>query len=109
TREADERGRRNSSGADEATAQRFSVAGDMLEAGDVAKALEFAGPALGSISIPSIDFLSRLREKDSIAADQRYAGLLQSATMNPQADANTVSILASYIFTPHLYITFQGN
>jgi len=109
TREADERGRRNSSGADEATAQRFSVAGDMLEAGDVAKALEFAGPALGSISIPSIDFLSRLRDKDSIAADQRYAGLLQNATMNPQADANTVSILASYIFTPHLYITFQGN
>jgi hypothetical protein len=107
-RETDERGRRNS-GVDEATAQRFSVAEDILEAGDVAKALEFAGPALNSISMSSIEFLSRLRDKDSGGADQRYAALLQSAPMNSQADANTVSILASYIFTPHLYITFRGN
>src|SRR4030095_16309679 len=32
-----------------------------------------------------------------------------STPLNPQSDANTISLLASYIFTPHLYIVFHGN
>src|SRR6185369_2510980 len=69
----------------------------------------FADPALTNVSIDSIDFLSNLREKNAAAADGRYAALLSAATANPQSDANTVSLLSSYLFTPHLYMIFQGN
>ena len=107
---ADERnGRSNPFGADEATSQRFTLAKQLVAAGDIARALQFADPALGSINMQSVDFLSRLREKDPGAADQRYATLLGNAALNPQADANTVSLLSSYIFTPHLYVIFQDS
>jgi hypothetical protein len=56
-----------------------------------------------------MSFLSFLREKNAAAADQRYASLLAGSANNPQADANTVSLLSSYIFTPHLYIIFTPN
>src|ERR1041385_5336512 len=84
-RESDDKSRRNASSVDEAASQRFSVAGDLLDGGDVAKALEFGGPALNSISVSSVDFLSRLRDKDSGAADQRYAALLQSAPIDRES------------------------
>jgi hypothetical protein len=106
---SEERRRPRAGEVDGSTAQRFNVAEGMLESGDVATALQLAAPALGSVSLLGVDFLSQLREKDSAAADQRYATMLQNASLNPQADANTVSLLASYIFTPRLYITFQGT
>ena len=56
----------------------------------------------------TIDFLSDLREKNPTAADSAYAALLANSAINPDSDANTVSLLASYIFTPHLYMTFSG-
>src|SRR5439155_374702 len=46
---------------------------------------------------------------DGAAADQRYAALLAMATNNLQSDANTVSLLGSYIFTPHTFVTFDNN
>jgi hypothetical protein len=93
----------------EALSQRLGVAKELLDAGDVERALQFAAPALTVASIESINFLSDLREKDPNAADSRYSALLSSAASNPQADANTVSLLSSYIFTPHLFVTFSGN
>ena len=93
----------------DALSQRVSLARELLEAGDAERALQFADPALTIVSIETIDFLSNLREKDPTAADARYAALLASAANNPQADANTVSLLASYIFTPHLFVTFSGG
>ena len=56
-----------------------------------------------------IDFLSYLREKDAAAADRRYAALLGRAASNLQADANAISLLASYLFTPHIFVTFTGS
>src|SRR2546423_6982494 len=99
----------NPLGSDEATAQRLSLAERLLEDGDAERALQIADPVLGSISMPAIDFLSTLREKQPTTADTRYASLLANAQLNPQSDANTVSLLASYIFTPHLYIGFSGS
>lgn len=93
----------------EAMTQRLSVAKELLNAGDTEHALEFAGPALTVVSIEGINFLSDLREKNATAADSRYAALLTSSTNNAQADANTVSLLSSYIFTPHLFMTFTGK
>lgn len=109
TREATEAKSRSNSSFDEATGQRLSLARQLLGAGDIEQALQFADPVLNSISMQTIDFLAYLREKDSAAADQRYAALLRSTPLNPQSDANTISLLASYIFTPHLYVLFHGN
>jgi len=93
----------------DAGGQRLGIAKDLLESGDAERALQFAAPALTVVSIESIDFLSDLREKNPGAADTRYAALLTSSANDPQADANTVSLLSSYIFTPHMFMTFSGN
>ena len=99
----------NSGELSETLNQRLAVAIELLGAGELERALQFADPALGVVSIPSIDFLTDLREKDANAADIRYGALLTSAANNPQSDANTVSLLSSYIFTPHLFVVFRGT
>ncbi|HET6979701.1 MAG TPA: hypothetical protein VFI24_25435 [Pyrinomonadaceae bacterium] len=93
----------------EAMSQRIGVASQLLQAGETDRALEFAEPALALVTTQTINFLTEAREKNADAADKRYAGLLTIAGNNPQADANTVSLLASYIFTPHLMVTFSGS
>jgi hypothetical protein len=93
----------------DANSQRLGVARELLEAGDVERALQFADPVLATVNMETINFLSYVREKDPNAADLRYRGLLAASTANPQADANTVSLLFSYIFTPHLMMTFSGS
>ncbi|HEX5704824.1 MAG TPA: hypothetical protein VFX97_16615 [Pyrinomonadaceae bacterium] len=92
--------------ADEATRQRFALATDLLRDGEIERALHLADPAMSSINIQSIGFLVRLRERNAAAADGRYAAMLTSAPNNPQSEANTVSLLASYLFTPHVYVVF---
>lgn len=94
---------------DEATSQRLGTASELLKVGDTERALEFARPALTVVTVGTIDFLSDLREKNPSAADSLYATLLVNSATNPDADANTVSVLFSYIFSPHLYITFSGS
>lgn len=105
---ADEKGARARTfgQADEAIQQRLSVALALLRSGDMDQALQFADPVLTTVTIPAIDFLSFLREKDAVAADRRYMALLVAAAANPQTDANMVSWLSSYVFTPHLYASF---
>jgi len=95
--------------SDEATRQRMSVARELLGAGDIQRALQFADPMLGNISVATIDFLSYLREKDEAAADRRYAAMLGIAAASPQTDANNISLLSSYIFTPHVFIAFVSS
>jgi hypothetical protein len=94
--------------APEAATQRLNLARQLLST-DVERAIQFADPVLTSITRDAIDFLSYLREKDAAAADRRYSVLLGRAAGELQSDANTVSILSSYIFTPHVFVTFMGN
>ena len=89
--------------------QRLSVAMELMRSGELEKAIEFADPALTMVSRDTLNFLVYLREKNPTAADARYNAMLASAATNPQSDANTVSLLSSYIFTPHLYVTFTGS
>jgi hypothetical protein len=89
-----------------ATKQRLRLANQLLEA-DTERALQFADPALVTVTMEGLDFLSLLRDKDPAAADQRYARLLRIAETDLQSDANTVSLLSSYLFTPHLFVTFM--
>jgi len=86
--------------------QRLQLAGQLLDA-DVERALQFADPALTNVTMDGLNFLSLLREKNPEAADQRYARLLTIAQNDLQADANTVSLLSSYLFTPHMFIMFE--
>lgn len=92
----------------EALAQRLRLARQLLEA-DVPRALEFADPALTAVTMQGLSFLASLREKDPAAADQRYSKLLAVAAAEMQADANTVSLLGSYLFTPQMFITIDRN
>ena len=92
----------------EAMAQRLRLARQLLEV-DVPRALEFADPALVAVTMQGLSFLSSLKDKDSSAADQRYMRMLGAATTDAQADANTVSLLSSYVFTPHLFITIDAK
>lgn len=91
----------------EALQQRLDLAQSLLRLGDIERALQFADPVLGSVTISTLDFLTQLREKDTPAADQRYATLLAITASNTVADANSISLLSSYIFTPETYVVFN--
>jgi hypothetical protein len=85
-------------------AERLSLAGSFLEADNVERALQFADPALTRANTRTIQFLVELRAKNATAADQRFAALLAMAAADPTSDANTVSLLTSYAFTPSIYL-----
>ena len=89
--------------------QRLSVALDLLRAGELERALEIGDPALTMVSREGLNFLTILREKNPSAADSRYTAMLGNAASNPQSDANTASLLSSYIFTPNMYVEFMGT
>jgi tetratricopeptide (TPR) repeat protein len=99
----------NPNNLSDALSQRLDVARELMQAGEVERALQFADPALNLVTVETLNFLCYLREKNPAAADARFSALLVSSTNNPQADANTVSLLGSYIFTPHLFMLFSGN
>jgi hypothetical protein len=93
----------------EALEKRLGLAERLLRAGDMDSALRFADPVLGSVTVSTVEFLTLLREKSPAAADQRYAAMLAQTGGNLLADANTISILSSYIFTPHTYVIFHAD
>lgn len=93
----------------EASSKRLNLAGKLLDEGEIERAIEFASPALNQVNENSISFLSKLRDKRPDAADQRFALLLSRAEFDPSSDANTVSGLSSYAFTPGFYVTFNTD
>ena len=86
--------------------QRLRLANQLVET-DVERAIQFADPALTSVTMDGINFLSFLREKNAAAADQRFVRMLAMADADVKSDANTISLLSSYLFTPHLFVTFE--
>ena len=93
----------------EAVSKRIQVATELLKEGQTDKALEFAAPVLTAVNTHTIGFLSELREKNAAAADRIFATLLNRAEGDPTSDPNTASGLSSYVFTPGLYVTFNGD
>lgn len=106
--QAADRARSGFADTPEAITQRLSLARQLLDA-DVERALQFADPALMTITRDGVDFLSYLRDKDPAAADLRYGAMVARAAGDQQTDANTVSLLASYLFTPHVFVQFNGT
>jgi hypothetical protein len=92
-----------------AMAQRLSLARQLLEDGDIERAMQFADPALYPVNTFGMNILDMLHEKNPGMADQRYLSLLARAASDPLADANTVSLLSAYVFTPYLYITARPD
>ncbi|MCA1555091.1 MAG: hypothetical protein LC747_00185, partial [Acidobacteria bacterium] len=87
-----------------AVRQRLELASQLLRDGDLERALQFAEPALRRVDQQVLRFLVALRQQNATMADKVYAALLASAARDPATDANTVSLLSSYIFTPGLFI-----
>lgn len=98
--------RSNSLDTPEAIKQRLRLANQLLDT-DVERAMQFADPALGTVTMEGLNFLTLLRAKNPAAADQRYARMLATADMDVKSDANTISLLSSYLFTPQLFVTFE--
>lgn len=90
-------------------ARRLQLAQRLVQDGEVERGWQIALPALDKVSVDSIFFLSTLREKNASMADKGFEGLLARADRDPTSDANTVSGLSSYVFTPFFYITFEGD
>ncbi len=90
-----------------AVEKRLRLAIQLLEDGNTERAVQFADPALGEVTSTGLEFLTRLRAKDAKAADDRYGAMLLRAGADPSSDPNTASLLASYIFTPALYVAFS--
>jgi hypothetical protein len=101
--------RRNNSDTRLGTSKRLQLARRLVEDGQVEQAIQFATPALNAVNIDTIFFLSALREKNAQLADNAYTTLLARAARDPNSDANTVSGLSSYLFTPFLYVTFEAG
>jgi hypothetical protein len=89
--------------------ERLGLANDFLAQGNVQRALEFARPALNRIDDKVIQFLSSVRDSDPVAADTYFASLLLIAAADQTADANTVSLLASYALTPSVYVVVTNT
>jgi hypothetical protein len=83
----------------------------LLERGEVERALQFADPALARVTQLGITFLYKLQQKDAAAANQRFAALLSRMAGDRLADANSVSLLSTYAFTPLIFatVTFNGR
>jgi hypothetical protein len=92
-----------------ALAKRLRLAVQLLEDGDTERAIQFADPALGAVTPVGLEFLTRLRQKNAPAADERYAAMVGRAAANQASDANTASLLSSYLFTPTLFMTFSAD
>ena len=95
--------------APEASKKRLLVAKKLLDAGEIKAAETFAVSALAEVNAQSIGFLSELRLKDAAMADKFFADLLARTEVDPRADANTISGLSSYAFTPGFYIVFLAT
>jgi hypothetical protein len=89
------------------TNHRLELARQLLQSGDTERALQFAAPALQQPTREVVFFLSDLREKSPDAADKIFAAMLSRVAVDPSSDANTVSTLSSYVFTPHLVINIM--
>ena len=107
-KEATDRARSDMFDTPDAITQRLNLARQLLES-DVERSIQFADPALMAATRDGIDYLSYLRDKNAAAADSRFAALLARATSDAKTDANTISLLASYLFTPHIFVQFVGG
>lgn len=91
------------------TSKRLRLAHQLLDENETEKAIQFAAPVLSEVNEKTISFLSKLRARKPEVADRQFMLMLARAEIDPRADANTVSGLSSYAFTPGFYVTFAAD
>lgn len=91
------------------TSKRLRLAHRLLDEDEIERAIDFAMAVLSEVNEKTISFLSKLRAKKPDLADKHFLVMLARAEIDPRADANTVSGLSSYAFTPGFYVTFAAN
>jgi hypothetical protein len=85
-------------------AARLDLATTLLAKKDLALAVAFAEPALAIVTVNGVEFLTKLRLKDAPAADRLYLAMLARAGADAASDATIVSVLSSYVLSPHVYV-----
>ena len=99
--------RTDSSRPSQSLTERLQLAQSLLAEGEIERAVQFADPVLDRVTQQGLYFLSNLRQKNAAAADERYKAMMARAVLDPSSDANTASLLSSYLFTPSLFITVE--
>jgi hypothetical protein len=89
--------------------RRLQLARQLLESGETQKAILLAEPGLNRVTSPGVIFLVLLRQKNAGSADQLFNLLLERTSGDPIADATSVSLLSTYIFTPSVFVTSTRN
>ena len=92
-----------------AIARRLQLARQLLESGDIEKAIRVAQAGLNRVTAQGVIFLVLLRQKNAGFADQMFNSLLDRSGGDPVADATSVSLLSTYVFTPSVFVTSTRN
>lgn len=90
-------------------ARRLQLARQLLESGDTEKAIRVAQAGLNRVTAQGVIFLVLLRQKNAGFADQIFNSLLDRSSDDPAADATSVSLLSTYVFTPSVFVTSTRN
>jgi hypothetical protein len=93
----------------EAINKRLQLARQLLENGETEKAMLVAESGLRRATAPGIIFLVLLRQKKPALADSLFSSLLERTGSDRTADATSVSLLSSYVFTPSVFVTLTRN
>jgi hypothetical protein len=92
-----------------AIAKRLQLARQLIESGETEKAIRIAQPGLDRVTAQGVIFLVLLRQKNARFADQIFDSLLDRSSGDPVADATSVSLLSTYVFTPSVFVTSTRN
>ncbi|MEN3325994.1 MAG: hypothetical protein V7638_801 [Acidobacteriota bacterium] len=93
----------------DATIKRLQLARQLLENGETQRAMLLAEPGLNRVTSQGVMFLVLLRQKNAGAADQLFNSLLERTSSDSLADATSVSLLSTYVFTPSVFVTSTRN
>src|SRR6202040_1634931 len=89
--------------------RRLELARELLEGGELEKAVLVAAPGLTQATSPGIIFLVLLRQKSAPRADQIFSAMIEATANDPASDATSISLLSSYVFTPSTLLTVTRN
>lgn len=93
----------------DAIVRRLQLARQLLENGETQKAIVLAEPGLNRVTSQGVMFLVTLRQKNAGFADRLFNLLLEKTSSDPIADATSVSLLSTYVFTPSVFVTSTKN
>jgi hypothetical protein len=87
------------------SARRLSLAYEMLDVGEIRRAVEIAAPLMNEgVNASQILFILHLRERAVTEADALYLRLLERAAADSRTDSNAVLLLSTPVISPGLMV-----